>query len=224
MEVLGVIQPVKQYKTPEYVRHAAKKYREKLAASKSQDGTRENKGADIDDPAEHASDESEKQLQSNAEACRRHRVKKKLQRLSELLNIDHIRDVLNDMGLDAADLENVLNDIRLTLSRKVNGRCILELLFEGSKRQPESVMHVLVYHTLKKSFHSLTHACGVLGLDIKTLSSNYKDFMELFNASDGGMYAIKVLDPSGKEVSFSYIPEDQLHTILIRLPMIKFSV
>lgn len=221
MDVLGVSQLSKQYKTPAYVRKAVKNYQQRL----------QNKDTDNDTTYIHHGVKSENKPRlsspvnphANAEACKKHRVKKKLHKLASGFNLEHIRSIVQPVGVSEEEIHNSVEQIQNIICRYVDDKPLLEQYIGGSKRQTDSILHVLLYHVFREKMGSLTNASTVFGTNIKTLTNNYKAFLSMYNRSYATMYSVKLFDPDGKEVSISYIPKHDLNSLFQKLPMLRYQ-
>ena len=128
------------------------------------------------------------------------------------------KEVSND------DLDDLVHQVQELLSRRIEGKSLLEILMDGSKKQPASVVNVLVFHCLKHKFDSLTHATEVLGLNIKTLTVNYELLLDALNKAENSKYKVVISDWNGDAVITSYVSETIFKTIINILDDTAFQV
>lgn len=209
MEILGVTQLQKKYKTPSYVRRALKNYQQ-----------RQNKSileAEITAVTEEKNKEK-RSCQSNSDACKKHRLKKKLEKIASQLDTQYLKGVIEKLGGNEDDYNDLVINLKALLGKKIEDKLLLEYLIGGSKKQPSSIVAVMVYHILKDKFESLTHATEVLQLNIKTLTVNHEDLVKALQLVEETKYKICVSGDSGDVILHSYISEVDFHGLLNALP------
>lgn len=230
MNLLGIPQVDKEYKTPSYARNAQLRYLQRKKVQESGVVTTNTTSIGLDDNTISNSslqfhEENKKKSsinttrQTGSEACKKHRLKKKLVRIAALLDIQLLRSILEKLG-DFTD--DYLNDLILKLksiiSQKIEERSVLEMMMDGSKIQPSSIINVMIYHILKDKFQSLTHASEVLGLNVRTLSVNYKELCELLQQASMSSYKVVISNASGEIVKISYLSDCVYNNLLDMLP------
>ena len=218
MDILGVPQLKKEYKTPEYVRAAQKRAYERRKAklepvSVSPESTQHVCQATASGLT------STKSQRNYSEDCKKHRLKKKLDKVATNLDVDYMKTVLGKLGIDNEDdLQHVVDELRQLLGRRIEDKGILEVYLAGSKIQPTSVINVMVYHILKDRFTSLTHATEVLSMNYRTLSVNYEKLLDVLQKTQSYRYNMSITDSSGGVVRSSYLSDDHLTRVLEVLP------
>ena len=219
MDILGVPQLKKEYKTPEYVRAAQKRaYERRKSKTVSDDSSKSEdrlhaKGEKI------RGETNTKATRNHSEDCKKHRLKKKLDRLATNLDVEYLQSILDKLGnQNTDDLQQLVNNLRVLLGKKVDNKPLLEVYLAGSKVQPTSVINVMVYHLLRDKFTSLTQATQVLGMNYRTLTVNHDKLLEVLQLAKNYKYSVSILDESGQLIKSSYLSDDNLNKVLDALP------